>query len=116
MYILIFSLIILNSKNQQLKNIQFCDSTAWGPWTSGSYNGYQPGDFHWGNGQKISPNMWRLGQPDEFGPGKESCVYIYDGALYDESCTEKNNVICEQVPLQPPPPPHQQFFTFSSLG
>lgn len=81
---------------------------AWGPWTSGSYTGRQPGDFHWGNGQKIDPNLWRLGQPDEFGYGKESCAYVYDGALYDEPCSEKNHVICEQVV----PPPPRPFFTY----
>ncbi|CAB3379314.1 Hypothetical predicted protein [Cloeon dipterum] len=75
-------------------------SYVWGPWTSGSYFGHQPGEFHWGNGQRISTDMWRLGQPDEFGVGKESCVYVYDGALYDEPCTDKNNVICEQPMYQ----------------
>ncbi|XP_059489537.1 low affinity immunoglobulin epsilon Fc receptor-like [Neocloeon triangulifer] len=84
------------TKNKLSSFWNAASSTVWGPWTSGSYYGHQPGEFHWANGQKISPSMWRLGQPDEFGFGKDSCVYVYDGALYDEPCTDKNHVICEQ--------------------
>jgi len=62
--------------------------------------GQQPGHFSWSDGRKVNDafsNFWESGQPDDFGAGKETCVWLRadSGKLRDSPCAKNWAIICE---------------------
>jgi len=60
--------------------------------------GQQPGQFVWADGTKVDEAFWYNSNPNDFGTGKETCVFLLapDGHLVDISCTFAGiSFICE---------------------
>jgi len=44
---------------------------------SGSDSDLNPGKFHWSDGTEVDDALWDKGQPSSFGPGYQTCVFLY---------------------------------------
>jgi len=69
-------------------------------WVDASDIGQQPGHFAWSDGRKVNntfSNFWYSGEPNNFGTGKETCVFLSadSGKLRDEPCSHSRAIICE---------------------
>jgi Lectin C-type domain len=66
-------------------------------WLSASDVGQSPGKFHWSDGTMLDKSVWEGGQPDDFGAGKETCVYFNTqySKLRDFSCSNTFYTLCE---------------------
>ncbi|XP_059481630.1 C-type lectin domain family 4 member F-like [Neocloeon triangulifer] len=73
-------------------------------WTGASDIGYEPGDYHWSAsfagepGGRVSKGLWGVGQPNDFGKDKSTCVVICGKRLFDFSCLDSDNYfICKNA-------------------
>jgi hypothetical protein len=70
-----------------------------GVWMDASDMGQKSGQFYWADGMQVDNSTWLKGNPDHFGPGKQSCVYIHSGnkniALADWQCSGTSYTLCE---------------------
>ncbi|CAB3385149.1 Hypothetical predicted protein [Cloeon dipterum] len=70
-------------------------------WTSANDIGMQPGKFVWNDGTPLenSSKLWHIGEmyqePNEFQRGRETCVNVHSGFLYDYQCNAELFYICE---------------------
>jgi len=68
-------------------------------WVDASDVGQQPGQFVWqSDGTKVDEAFWRIGQPNDFGAGEETCVNLWtgNGELFDFRCSRLDiSFICE---------------------
>ncbi|XP_065350011.1 pulmonary surfactant-associated protein A-like isoform X1 [Cloeon dipterum] len=70
------------------------------PWVfvSATDIGQNPGNFYWADGSILDRNssMWlEDNDPDAYGVGKETCVYMTDGKLADATCINYAYFVCE---------------------
>jgi hypothetical protein len=68
-------------------------------WVDASDIGRSYGNFFWGNNQTVNNAWWFEQDPNDKGPGKETCVYLHRGKICDSPCLSKQLFIC-QVPAQ----------------
>jgi len=69
-------------------------------WVDASDVGQQPGHFSWADGTEMDAAFWFNGhsEPNSFGAGRETCVFLYsgNGKLYDLTCSRSDiSFICE---------------------
>lgn len=69
-------------------------------WLSATDIGQTQGQFRWLDETPVDASTWNDEQPDEFGPGKEACVFLHTdfAKLFDLDCQNKNVVIICEVP------------------
>lgn len=62
--------------------------------------GRTAGEFHWTDGTPVYQSTWQKGEPNSYGKGKETCVYLDTGfaKLLDWSCTTSGPYILCEVP------------------
>jgi len=68
-------------------------------WVGASDIGQKPGQFVWqSDGTKVARSLWRSGEPNDFGAGKETCAHLWTsfGKLFDFRCSHPEiSFICE---------------------
>jgi len=89
---------------KRLKSSSCSNYVSGGYWVSASDIGQQPGHFLWVDRSKVGVDLWAASNPNYFGPGKETCVYLSIAGqnLLDSSCKGDGNWICELPPKDLP--------------
>jgi Lectin C-type domain len=67
-------------------------------WVSATDIGRTPhGQFQWVDETPVDKSTWDSGEPNHAGAGRETCVYldIRSAKLYDYSCSDNKNIMCE---------------------
>jgi hypothetical protein len=69
-------------------------------WVGATDMGNTAGNFYWEDGRKVDVAWWdyTLGQPDNYGSGKKTCVYLNTyqlNKLFDRECHYSYHYICK---------------------
>jgi hypothetical protein len=56
-----------------------------------------PGQFYWVDGSHVDNAMWYKEEPNDFGEGKQTCVFLHTAItkLVDEKCDNLLHILCE---------------------
>jgi len=87
---------LISLSKKSIKNVVL--SVADNFWVDASDVGQQPGQFVWADGTKVDEALWQSGEPNNFGAGREACVYLFteSGKLRDFFCSYTEiSFICE---------------------
>ncbi|XP_059472397.1 C-type lectin domain family 4 member K-like [Neocloeon triangulifer] len=77
---------------------KFASTYSWSNvWTSGTDQSREPGDFHWLTGTRVLSDLFKNGEPNEYGFEVDVCLAIHDRALADFACSERYFFVCEDL-------------------